>query len=164
MIPEQSKLRLGNQTSILSCLQEESGESTNTSDEAANVESRSSAGELRGRAGLCVTTSLGRRASASRDRRHNTSAGGNNWVRSASWVGSHGDGCAVDGSLDGLGGRLLGLGSLCGHDDSGSVSRDAQNCRRRDNIGAVLVNNSSRGWARNCRLLNNLGGGDLSDC
>lgn len=71
----------------------------------------------------------------------------------------------MNGSLDGLGGGLLGLGSLCGDDDSGSVSRNAQDCRRGDNIGAVFVNYSSWGWARNCGLLNDLGGGgDLSDC
>jgi hypothetical protein len=150
------------QTSILSCLQEESGKSTNTSDETANVERRSSAGELRGRAGLGVATSLGGVASASRDGRLNTSAGGNG-VRSASGVGSNGDRRAVGGSLNGLGGGLLSLGGL-GGDNSGGVSGDAQDGRRRDDVGGVLVNNGGGLGADKGSLLNDLGGGDLSDC
>ena len=153
-----------NQTSILSCLQEESGESTNTSDEAANVERRSSAGELRGRAGLGVATSLGGVASASRDGRLNTSAGGAG-VRSASGVRSNGNGNgrAVGGCLGSLGCGLLGLGGL-GGDNSGGVSGDAQDGRRRDDIGRVLVDNGGGLRADKGSLLNDLGGGDLGDC
>ena len=154
-----------NQTSILSCLQEESGESTDTSDKAADVERRSSAGELGGRAGLDVTTGLGGVASTSRDRGHDTSTGRYR-VRSAGGVGSNGNGNgrAVGRSLRGLGGGLLGLGSLGRDDDSCGVSRDAQDCRRADDICRVLIDDSGGSWARNCGLLNHLGGGDLSVC